>query len=142
MKAINYLKKIEMMDARINTRLQEIESLQALATKTTAVLGSEKVQSTGSQSQMSDCVDRIVDMKEQLNADIDKFIDYKNEVFKLMDAHCTPDCVILLYAKYFRYKDWDAIAKEMEFTYKWVSGGLHQRALSQVQKGLDERSRA
>jgi len=37
------------------------------------------------------------------------------------------------------FNTWERIAVDMNFTYKWVSGGLHQRALAQVQKALDER---
>ena len=37
------------------------------------------------------------------------------------------------------YKKWEEIAIELEFTFQWVSDGLHKRALSQLQKALDER---
>lgn len=139
MKAKSYLKKIELMDARINTRLEEVESLKALATKTSSVMGGERVQSSGSQQKMSDCVDRIVDLKREINAEIDRFVKYKQETLTIMDEQCDPDCITLLYARYFQYKAWEEIAVELGYSYKWVSGGLHQRALSQVQKGLDER---
>lgn len=137
MKAIGYLKRIELMDAKINTRLEELGSLQALATKTTAVMGGERVQTSSSQQKMADCVGRIVDLTEEINAEVDRFVNYKQEALKIIDENCDPDCINLLYARYFMYKEWEQIAVEMGFTYKWVSGGLHQRALAQVQKGLD-----
>ena len=142
MKAKAYLKQIELMDAKINTRLEEVERLNALATKTTSVMGGERVQSSGSQQKMADCVTRIADLKAEINKEIDKFVNIKQEILQIMDKHCDPDCINLLYSRYFQYKPWEQIAVELSFTYKWVSGGLHQRALSQVQKGLDEREMA
>lgn len=139
MKAKTYLKQIELMDAKINTRLEEVERLNALATKTTSVMGGERVQASTSQQKMADCVTRIADLKTEINAEIDRFVNYKQEALKIMDKHCDPDCITLLYARYFQYKAWEHIAVDLNYTYKWVSGGLHQRALAQVQKGLDER---
>ena len=138
MKAINYLKQIKIMDAKINSDIEELASLEALATKTTAVLGDERVQSSGSQQKMADCVAKIVDMKEQINKEIDDFINYKKEARCLLTV-CDADCISLLHKRYFQFKTWEQIAVEMDFTYKWTSGGLHQRALSQIQKALDER---
>lgn len=139
MKAINYLKQIKNMDAKINSDIEELEMLQALATKTTSVMGDERVQSSGSQQKMADCVNKIVDMKEQLNKEIDSFIEYKQEVRKMMNG-LDADCITILHKKYFQFKTWEKIAVEMGYTYKWVSGGLHQKALSQFQKILNERN--
>lgn len=138
MKAKAYLERIELMDTRINTRLEELGMLYALATKTTSVLGGDRVQSSGSQQKMADCVTKIVDAKAEINADIDRFVSYKQKALRIMDKYCDPDCINLLYSRYFQYKAWEQIAVELKYTYKWVSGGLHQRALAQMQKGLDE----
>lgn len=139
MKAKAYLKQIELMDAKINTRLEEVERLNTLATKTTSVMGGERVQSSGSQQKMADCVTRIVALKTEINKGIDSFVNYKQDALKIMDEYCDPDCINLLYSRYFQYKAWEQIAVELNYTYKWVSGGLHQRALAQFQKGLDRK---
>lgn len=138
MKAINYLKQIKSMDAKINADLEELASLEALATKTTSVLGGDRVQSSGSQQKMADCVAKIVDMKEQINKEIDRFIDYKKEARELL-SECDSECITLISKRYFQFKTWEEIAVDMNFTYQWVSGGLHQKALVQVQRALDER---
>ena len=138
MKAKDYLKKIEILDIKINTRLEELESLKALATKTTGTMGGERVQSSSDQQKMASCVNRIVDLMDELNADIDYFVDYKRTALQIIDKHCTPDCISLLYKRYFQYKAWETIAHEMRLTYKWVAGGMHNKALAQLQKGLKE----
>lgn len=141
MKAKTYLKQIELMDAKINTRLEEVERLNALATKTTSVMGGERVQSSGSQQKMENCILKLAEAKDRYEMEVARFLVYKQNVLQIMDKHCDPDCINLLYSRYFQYKPWEQIAVELNYTYKWVSGGLHQRALSQVQKGLDEREK-
>ena len=126
------------MDAKINADIEELTSLETLATKTTSVLGGERVQSSGSQQKMADSVAKIVDLREQINAEIDRFIGYKQEARELI-SECEAECITLISKRYFQFKTWESIAVDMNFTYQWVSGGLHQKALAQVQKALDER---
>ena len=126
------------MDARINSDIENLAALEAMATKTTSVMGGERVQASGSQQKMADCVVKIVDLKDQINKQIDNLIDRKKEARYLL-AECDADCINLLHKRYFMYETWEQIAVEMNFTYQWVSGGLHRKALSQFQKALDER---
>lgn len=139
MKAINYLKQIKMLDSQINNYIDELATLEALATKTTAVMGGERVQASGSQQKMADCAVKIVDMKDKLTKEIDSFISYKDKARELICDACDADCCRLLHLRYFMYKTWEEIAVTMNYTYQWVSGGLHQKALAQLQKALDER---
>ena len=141
MKAIDYLEQIEKIDAKIETKMEELERLQTLAEKTTASIGGERVQATGNQQKLEDCVIKIVKVQEEINASIDRFVDYKKEAMELIDHACDADCIRLLYKRYFSYMKWEEIAVDMNYTYQWISGGLHQRALAQVQKALDERSK-
>lgn len=136
MKAINYLKRIGCMDAKINTNIEELAHLEALATKTTSVMGGERVQASSSQQKMADCVVKIVELKNIITKEIDEYIELKNEARHLL-GECDSECMTLLYKRYFQHEDWEQIAVEMKFSYKWVSGGLHQRALAQMQKALD-----
>ena len=138
MKAINYLKQIKIMDAKINALQEELEMLEALATRTTSVLGGERVQTSGNKDNIGDCTVKIAEMKHQINLEIDSLYDYKEEAWKLI-SECDAECITLISKRYFQFKTWESIAVDMNFTYQWVSGGLHQKALAQVQKSLDER---
>lgn len=138
MKAKAYLEQIAIMDSKITMSMEEIENLRVLAEKTTSTLGDDRVQSSGSQQKMEDCIVRICDLEAKLTKDIDAYIDYKKQARELICAVCDADCMKLLHSRYFLNKTWEKIAVEMNYSYKWVSGGLHQRALSQLQKGLDD----
>lgn len=137
MKAIHYLRQIKTMDAKINSDIAELATLEALATKTTSVMGGERVQASGSQQKMADCVAKIVDMKEEINKAIDSYIDYKKEARGLL-TRCEGDCITLLHKRYFEFKTWELIAVEMGKSYQWVAGDLHKKSLAQFQKILDE----
>lgn len=149
MKARTYLERIKKIDAHIDARIDEIATLDALAKRTTSVMGEERVPASSSQDKMADIVGKIVDLKKELNEEIDRFIDMRNEARKLIDEACDADCSRLLHKRYIGtydeekdrviFKTWEQIAVELGFTYQWVSDGLHQRALAQVQKALDER---
>lgn len=141
MKAMQYLKEIKRIDAKIDAKLEELERLNALITKTTVAMGGERVQTSGSPTKMENAVTKAVDLKDEINAEIDRLIDYKAEAIALIDSVCDAECIRLLHSRYLQYKTWETMAVEMGYTYQWVSGGLHQRALSQLQKALDERSR-
>ena len=139
MKAIDYLKKIKSTDAMIIADMEELATLEALATKTTAVMGGERVQSSGSQQKMADCVVKIADLKSQIADELSELLALKREAREMLCKACDGECITLLHKRYFLFETWEQIAVEMNFTYQWVSDGLHKRALSQFQKVLDKK---
>ena len=138
MKAFDYLNQIRKMDAKINNDIEELESLQTLATKTTSALGSNRVQASGNQQKMADCVYKIMQLKKEIDSEIDAYVDYKDKVRKFIHDVCDADCCRLLYMRYFQFKTWESIATDMHVSYQWVSGKLHKKALSQLQRALDK----
>lgn len=149
MKAKEYLLRIKKMNEVIENTLEEIKVLEALATSATASMEGERVQSSSDQQKMEKCVVKIADTKRQLTDDIAKYAEIREEAIALVNSACDKDCIKLIRARYLgvynaktgkvEFKTWEQIAVENFFSYKWVSCGLHQRALTQVQKALDER---
>lgn len=137
MKAFDYLNQIKRMDTKINNDIEELASLQALATKTTSALGGNKVHVSGSQQKMADCVIKIAELKEKIDREIDVYVECKDKVKQFVHEACDADSCRLLYLRYFQFETWENIAEEMKFSYQWVAGGLHKRALSQVQEKLN-----
>lgn len=137
MNAIIYLKRIKKMDMKIKVTMEELAQLEALATKTSVAMGDERIQSSGSQQKMADCVVKIADAKNEINKEVEELTRCKNEAMQIL-SNCDAECIAILHKRYFQFKTWEQIAAEMGFTYKWVSGGLHQKALAQFQKTMDE----
>lgn len=127
---MNKLKQIKKLDVLINSKLEEIESLKTLATKVNAPLNQERVQSSGSNDQLGECVAKIVDLQNEINDDIDAFINLKREVMRKIDSIDNSQYCDLLYKRYFEYKTWECVAEEMNLSREWVRN-LHNRALNE-----------
>lgn len=131
MKAKDYLEQIRILDRLINNKLQELEQLEALATKVTSVNSGDRVQASGSQDKMADTVIKILELKQEINADIDRLVDLKCEIIPLIDAVQDADLIDVLYKRYIQGKKWEEIALEMHYTFRWVLK-LHGRALQKI----------
>lgn len=138
MKAFDYLDQIKRMDAKINNDIEELASLQALATKTTSALGGNRVQVSNGRQKMADCVIKIAELKKDINQEIDVYVEYKDQVRRFIHEACDADCSRLLYLRYFRFETWEVIAEEMKYSREWITKKLHKKAITQVQAKLDE----
>lgn len=138
MKAKEYLMEIRTMNAEITADIEELETLKALAEKTTTALGGERVQTSGNPQRMADYAIKIAELRDKIPKDLVRYLDYKKEARRIIRENCEAECITLLRKRYFQNKKWEEVALEMDYTFKWVSGGLHSKALAQLQKGLDK----
>ena len=67
-------------DEAINLKLDQINRLRELATKTTQTLSDARVKSSGEQDKLATIVGKIVDMEEEVDADIDNLQKIKCQV--------------------------------------------------------------
>lgn len=138
-RAKEYLMQIELYDAQIKNKCDEIENLRSMATSVTATLRPDGGSPSGGVSdKVGNTVSKIVDMQNEINKDIDRFIDYKREVMRLIDQIASPDEIRLLHLRYFQYKPWEEIAVVMNYTYRNVCY-IHSRALQSVSKLLEDK---
>ena len=127
-KAKDYLSNIGRCDERINAMLQEVDNLYAMATKITPTLKQDVVSGGGNQDKIGDAVSKIVDMKNEINRQIDYYIDLKREANALLDQVENHLHYIVLYRRYMLGESFEEIAAEINYTYRWVCL-LHGRAL-------------
>lgn len=137
MKAKDYLMRMATMNADITADIEELETLKALAEKTTCAIGDERVQTSTNLHKMEDYTVRILELKDKIPKDLVVYLDYKKQARKLIRENCDADCITLLRKRYFQNKKWEEVALEMNYNFCWVSGRLHQKALAQLQKALD-----
>jgi len=129
--AKEYLEQIQLCDKKINSKLEELCRLNALAYKVTSTLKAVAVFGSGTQDKVGDAVSRIVDLQREINDDIDKYCDKKAEVRALIDQIKNPDELDVLSKRYLLYESLEQIACEMGFTYRNVCY-IHGRALQTV----------
>ena len=92
MNAKEYLSQGIWLDQKINSKLEQVTSLKALATKVTTTFGEERVQSTKKQSPMEDTMVKLMDLENEINDDIDELIDLKKEIQETINQVDDPIC--------------------------------------------------
>lgn len=127
-----YLRKIELLDAHINNKLNDLHTLRSLVTKITATISPVCVSGSGNQDKIGDAVAKIVDLQEDINRKIDQYVDLKREISAVLEQVQDPDQVKVLHKRYFEYSPWEKIACEMNYSFRNVCY-IHGKALQAVE---------
>lgn len=125
-----YLSQARYLDMRIKSKLQQIDSLNELATTCTSVLTGMPHNPSGSVSRMADAVCKIVDLQNDINRDIDKLVDLKKEIMGVIKAVVNPEPQTLLEKRYLCFLSWEKIAVDMGYDLRYTHK-LHIRALEE-----------
>ena len=137
--AKEYLKGVKLLDAQINARLSEKEDLEDKLKHITPNLSFDKGSGGGgTQDKLGGMVARIVDLERAINADIDRFVDLKNEALELLAKMENPTYLTLLHRRYFQHNTFERIASDMGYSWRWVCK-LHGRALQEFDKILKQK---
>ena len=96
MTAKEYLGQAYRLDQRINSKLEQILSLRELTTKATATMSDMPGGGSRNVYKMQDIIGKIVDLENEINADIDHLVDLKREMVAVIKAvehpeYQTPD---------------------------------------------------
>lgn len=137
MEAKQFLNQLKKLDKMIENKLAEKARWKTMATGTTANIGGERVQSSGSKQKMADAVGRYVDIEKEIDEQIDKLVDTRQEVISVIEKLNTTE-YDLLHKVYVQYLSLYEVASMYKNTYSWATT-VHGRALKNVQKILNER---
>jgi len=130
-----YLSQAYRIDQRINSKLEQVQSLRELATKATATLADSPVSGTRNVHSMSDIIDKMIDLEAEINADIDRLVDLKREIVTLIKRVENPEHQTLLELRYLCFKSWEQIAVTMNYTSRNVFK-MHDQALEKLESLL------
>jgi len=132
--AKDYLSQAYRIDHRINSKLEQIQSLRALSTKATATL-SDTPQSKGTRNihSMEDIIVKMIDLESEINTDLNRLIDLKHEIITVVKCVDNPEYQTLLELRYLCFKTWEEIAVEISWSIRQVYY-MHGEALKQVDK--------
>ena len=125
MDAKDFLRQVRTLDVLIDSKQKEIERLESASYYPRG-------------NTLENLAIKIIEYKQELNNDIDKFIDTKREVQSVVDQISNADLVDILYRRYFQYQTWERIAVDKNFVIQWLHK-LHARALIEVQNLLNKR---
>ena len=137
MTAKKYLQQIKRCDTKIDSGVEELTRLKALATRVTAALSGEVVSRTRQNDTMADAVARIIKLQQEIDKEVDRYIELKREVAERLSRLENPVYYQVLHSRYILYKTWEQIACDMDYSYQWVCE-LHGRALQEFGKLMEK----
>ncbi|MDU3457175.1 MAG: hypothetical protein E7F47_04670 [Peptoniphilus harei] len=131
MNAKEYLKQAFYLDKRINSKLEQVESLNALATKATSTLSDMPKSPNRGSSKLEDTIVKIIDLQEEINRDIDKLVDLKKEIVRTIKKIEDKELQVVLEKRYLCFESWEKIAVEMNYDIRHIHR-LHNRGLKEI----------
>jgi dynactin complex subunit len=151
MEAKKFLKRLRKIDKMIVNKESEIEQWKSIAEGTTAQIGGERVQSSGSQQKMADAVCKYTAIQEKVKKFRDELIEVKQDVIAViesLESATEYDVLHKMYvgkvlqredgSEYNHYFEFQEVADMYDRQYSWATT-IHGRALKNVQRILDSR---
>lgn len=139
MKAKDFLLQARFLDVRITSKLQQIDSLNDLATSCTSVLSDMPRNPNKGGSRMADAVIKIVTLQEEINQDIDKLIELKQKIMAVIKSISNTEYQTLLEKRYLCFISWEQIAVDMNYSIQHTYR-MHDHALKEIQLLLNHES--
>ena len=137
MTAKEYLSQSRHLDLRINSKIQQVTSLNDLATKATAVLTGMPHSPNRATSTMEEAITKIVDLQSEINSDIDRLVDLKQKITVTIKAVDNTEYQTLLEKRYLCFLSWEQIAVDMGYSIHHLYK-LHSAALNICDRILKE----
>ena len=126
-----YLAQAYRIDQRINSKLEQIVSLRELATKATSTLSDTPPSGSRNVHSMEGIIVKMMELENEINADIDVLIDLKKEIMSIIKKINNPEQQTLLELRYLCFKTWEQIAVDMGYSIQ-NAYKVHDRALENI----------
>ena len=134
MKAKEYLQQLQRLDTMINQKIKELGDLRLMSQSVGGIdYSKERVQSSPSgDAPFVKPVLRMIELEQEINAEIDRFVDEKHEIINQIQALQNQKHIDILYKHYVEFKRLEIVAVEMNFTYQYIVE-LHGTAFKEFQ---------
>lgn len=134
MKAKEYLQQLKRLDTLIDQKIKELDELRSMSTVGAVDYSTERVQSSHSQdAPFVRIVYKMIELEEEINAEIDNFVDIKHLIINQIHTLKNLDYITLLFKRYVEYKSLEKICVEMNFSYDYIKH-LHGYALKDFEE--------
>ena len=134
---VEFLSQGYHLDLRINNKLEQLESLNSLAAKATTAFGNEPVSGTRDVHRREAIICKIVDLQNEINADIDRLVDIKRELRKPIESVPDVDLRTVLELRYLNFRKWEQIAVSMHYALRTVHY-IHDKAIEYLDSKYGE----
>lgn len=130
-----YLSQAFYLDKQIESKLQQMDSLNALATKATMTLSDMPKNPNKPLSRMEDTVVKIVDLQEEISKDMEKLVDIKEDIVNTIKGINEKEIQTLLEKRYLCFEDWEQIAVDLKYNIRHVYR-IHSKGLKKIHEIL------
>ena len=134
-----YLLQARFLDASIRTKVEQIESLNDLATSCTAVISDMPRNPNRGGSKMADAVMKIIDLQEEIKDDMIALVNLKREIMDVIKSVSSLELRTILEKRYLSFISWERIAVELGYSIQHTYR-LHDMALKEVDEILKHKS--
>ena len=126
-----YLSQAYRLDQRIQSKQEQVASLNELAESCTAAMSGMPGSPNRGSTKMSDAVCKILDLEDSIAADMNALIILKAEIIKSIKEVEGVDYQLILEKRYICGKSWPEIAVDMGYKMRWLFK-MHDEALKRV----------
>jgi len=131
MNAKEYLSQAYRLDQRINSKKNQIVSLENVAISCTSAITGMPRDPSPTVSPMADAVCKIVDIKNDLKDELTQLLIYKISILELIRDVTDIEYKLILEKRYLCYQQWEEIACDLNYSVSWVLK-LHRKSLRAV----------
>lgn len=132
-----YLRQIERLDKMIQNKLSEIYQLKTMACGVTVSNNKERVQVSYDKDRLGNAVSKIIDLEKDVDRLVNTFIDKRSKIIEQIDGMEDPNMYHVLFLRYVAKKNFDEIAKEMNYSRMQINR-IHGNALMEFERKYGE----
>ena len=125
-----YLSQAFRIDQRIQSKMEQVASLNDLATRATATYSDMPGSETRNLHRMEDAILSIIELEAEINEDICKLVQTKKDIVHKIKAVQNTEYQTLLELRYLCFYSWEKVAVEMEYDLRYLHK-LHRKAFEQ-----------
>ena len=137
MTAKEYLSQAHRLDQRIDSKLDQVASLNTLAQKATSTITGLPRNPSPAASRLEEVITKIMDLEDEINQDIDTLVDLKREIVTLVKRIEDPELQTVLEKRYLSFLVWEQIAVDMGYNSRYLKK-KHAVALEAFEKVMAE----
>lgn len=123
------------LDIRIQSKIQQIEALNNLATSCSSVISDMPRCSSGRGSKVENTVIKLVDLQAEINEDMNKLIELKKEIGTVIKSLKNAEYQTILEKRYLCGLSWERIAVDMNYSIQHIYR-MHDWAIKEIKSIL------
>ena len=138
MTAKEYLEQAYRLDRRIENKMEQVQMLRHMSTKSTSVIRGGPTGGSGGGNFMEDAIARFVDMERDIGAELERLVILKAEIAEVISRVENPEAQMVLEMRYLCYKRWVEIREAMNCSERTILR-RHKEGLEAVESILESK---